>query len=116
MRRRIAARAEIVHRAHQSLTEVMLPNAIHDYTREQRTGAVLGVGHPFRHSTSLLRGIGPEALRARPGPIVRGCFASHERSQETNLDRFAFCAEITTSQQKGFARLGAKVCIPKGCG
>src|SRR5206468_2726000 len=102
-------RAEIVDGAHQTLPEVMLPDAIHDHTRDQRAGAVLDVRHPFRQGAPLLRGIASAALSARGCPIIPGRFAPREHGEKTQLDRFALRTEITAGQQECLARYGAEI-------
>ena len=51
---RASVKAEIIDGANESLSEVMLPNAINDHSRDQRARPVLDVGHPFRHRATLL--------------------------------------------------------------
>ena len=109
VRGRVTARAEIVHRANQSLTKVMLPDPVHDHAGDERAGTVLDIRHPFRQSAPLLRGIGPPALGAGGRPIIRGRFAPGERRQESQLHRLAPRAEIAPGQQKRFTRPGAEV-------
>ena len=75
MRGRVAAHAEIVDRANQTLTEMMLPDAIHHHSRDQRARAVLGIGHPFRQGAPLLGGVVPACPGPRTGPIICGRFS-----------------------------------------
>src|SRR5438309_5936773 len=60
--------------ANQSLTEMMLPAAVHDHPRHERAGPVLDVRQPLSHRPPLLRGIGSATFGARGRPIVRGRF------------------------------------------
>src|ERR1043166_3363929 len=100
MRWRIASRAEIIDGAHESLTEVMLPDAIYDYPCDERTSAVIEVRHPFREGAALLSGIITAAGRAGRGPVIRRCFAARERSEKAQLHWLALRAEIAAGQQE----------------
>src|SRR5438270_280676 len=41
MRRRLAANAEIIHRADEALSKMMLPHAVHNNSRNEGTGSVV---------------------------------------------------------------------------
>src|SRR2546423_9473118 len=114
MRRRLAANAEVVHRANKPLSEVMLPDAVHDDARDERASAMFGIGHPFSQRPPLLRGIRPATVGSGGGPIILRRFAFGQDRQEAQLDRLALRAEITASQQKCFARVDAET--SKGIG
>src|ERR1043166_1157839 len=102
MRWRIASRAEIIDGAHESLTEVMLPDAIYDYPCDERTSAVIEVRHPFCEGAALLAGIITAAGRAGRVPIIRRRFAARERSEKTQFHWLALCAGIAPGPAGNF--------------
>src|SRR5262245_54905043 len=109
MSRWIAPRAEIVDGANQPFAEVMLPDAVHDDPRDERTGAMIDIGHPLDQGAPLLRGIWTAAVGACPSPIVRWRFAANERGQESQLDWLALRAEVATGEQECLARFRAEI-------
>src|SRR4051794_39800641 len=107
MRRRFASNTQIVHGPHESLSKMVLPNAIYDYTSKECARAVINVGHPFRQCAPLLRGIRAAAISTRASPVILGRSAFGEHSQEAQLDRLTLRAEIAASQQECFTRFVA---------
>src|SRR5437763_13312727 len=109
MRGWLCTRAEIVDRAHQSLSKVMLPDAVDDHARNQRACAIIQIGHPFGHGSPLLGRIRAPTLSLCGAPILIGRFAPGKNAEEAKLHRLAFGAKIAARQQKAFTRLWAEI-------
>ena len=71
MRRRLASGAEVADRAHQSLSEMVLPDAIDHHPRQQRPRALVDVGDPFGQGATLLGAVVAEPGLAGGVPVVR---------------------------------------------
>src|SRR5215510_8295471 len=101
--------AKVIHRSHQSLPEVMLPDAVHDDPRQKRAGAMLDIRHPLRQRTPLLGRIGTPLLSPGHRPIVRGAFASAEHAQESQLKWLGLDTKVASAQEPRWARFGTKI-------
>src|SRR5262249_40626313 len=69
MRGRFALRAEVVRRADEALAEVVLPESVHDHTREQVPRTALAVRHPVRERDAR-RFRGALGVRGVAEPLV----------------------------------------------
>src|SRR5262245_31858165 len=94
----IASCTEVVDRSYQAPSEVVLPDAVYNPPRYERSGTVIEVRRPLRERAALLSGISPAPICPGGRPVLhRGTVPAEDR-QESQLHRLAFGAEISGRQ------------------
>ena len=95
---RLSLSAEIVWRADQTLTEVVIPEPVHNHARNQCTRSLLGIHHPFREGGSAEGRIG---ARTRDlSAVILGRHVLEQSREEAKLHGLDFLVDIAACQQE----------------
>src|SRR5215813_2383839 len=95
---RLSLSAEIVGRADQTLTEVVMPEPVHNHTRKQCARSLLGIRHPFREGGSAEGRIG--ARMRDLSEVILGRLVLEESREEAKLHGLDFLVNIAACQQE----------------
>ena len=88
--------AEIIDGPNQAFAEVVLPYAVHNHARDERTRTMLHVRHPFSKCAPLLRRVVPQLLSAGGVPVILRGFAAQQHADEPQLEWFFLRVKVAT--------------------
>ena len=98
-------------RAHEPLSEMVLPDPVDDHAGDQRAGAVLDVGDPIRQSPALIRASLCGARFAGRFPVRLRSLAVRQNGNEPELHRLTTIVEVAAMEEPRRLRFGAEIAI-----